>query len=306
MRALPIVSLFVLTASACPGTTRPTIRALPTTLSTDAAQLLAGCEVLESTWNLEARCGDLVVTRHAQPPALEATWLGVATDRGYRVGARTTWTDRMLVTDDGPVPLREARFIGVEGDADLGALLGVTRDRGSTREDLWCSADVVTDDVIVRCEVILTALLQPPPPTSTVDETPLPDAPTKATNARVDAPRLRGRALSLPRTCGVQLQDDTRGTYRCLDVTLGWRVADDIDAAATEADALLASLATDEEPTPLPCRFGDEASVCRGTSTVVVGTASIDGLAIVASCVARDGDSALVAAPCKTLLNGGW
>jgi hypothetical protein len=238
---------------------------------------------------------------------------------GNTLGARTTWSDRALLTDGGPVPLREARFVAVAGDADVGFLLGLSRDQDAVREDLWCSGERAGGDGIDRCEAILTALLQPQagpatddpagPRTTSSSTTTTTTTTTPATaggSARTVPARLRGRALSLPTTCGVQEQDERHGTYRCGDVALSWRVTDDMEAAAGEAEALLASLGSDEEPVPMPCSLGYEASVCRGVPRVVVGTAFVDGVAVIATCVAKDDADARASAPCKTLLNGSW
>jgi hypothetical protein len=307
-----LVSTSVLVLMACQSGPPPTLRTLPTTLSTDAARLLAGCQMQDGAFELQVTCpDDVVVARQSQPPALEATFLAVADDEAHARAARVLWTALTLTTDAGPLPLRQAVYLG-DDRSDLGFLSGVSRARGQLRDDFWCSAPSTTQ--LARCEAILTALLQDPATPPAVSEpapTPAPppadDAPTAQVAAGTGGAQMMGRALTLPTTCRVARQEPRAGVYQCEGHSLSWKVIDDMDRAADEADALFSALPTDEEPQPLSCRLGYETAVCRGTGNVVVGTAFIDGVAVFAQCVARDADvDVRQAGPCRALLQGAW
>jgi len=321
-----LLSGCVLVLVACQTGPAPTLRALPTTLSTDANRLLEGCQMRDGAFQLQIACADdVVIARQSQPLALEATFIGVAAEEAHARGATVVWTELSLATDGGTLPLRQATYLAPDG-SDVGFLSGVSRPRAQLRDDLWCSA--VSTTQLGRCEAILTALLQDPgrtppsPSTTTTPGTASPTAGTTTTTATTTtsgpgdaapaapsgvAAQVRGRALSLPTTCRIERQDQTRGVYLCEGHSLAWKVIDDMDQATEEADALFGALPADEEPRPLPCRLGHEAAVCRGTPLVVVGTAFIDGVAVFAQCVARDASvDVLQAGPCRSLLNGGW
>jgi hypothetical protein len=301
---------------ACQTGPTPTLRPLPTTLSTDANRLLEGCQMRDGAFEMELACpDDIVVAQQAQPMGLEATFIGVAVEQALVRGARVAWTDASLVTDGGPVPLRHAAYLAPDG-SDVGFLTGVSRPDGQLRDDLWCSSASTAQ--LGRCEAILTALLQPQEsaPASSTAMTPGPTGtPHEATTTSTEpgtpptggTAQLRGRALSLPTTCRIDRQDQTRGVYVCEGHSLAWKVIDDMDQATEEADALFGALPADEDPRPLPCRLGHEAAVCRGTPLVVVGTAFVDGVALFAQCVARDAAvDVMESGPCRALMNGSW
>ena len=131
--------------------------------------------------------------------------------------------------------------------------------------------------------------------------TPSADAPK-----RVASPRLMGRSLSLPTSCGVDRQDESHGRYACGGLAMSWHVAASMDDAVAEAEALLSSLPSDAAPAPLPCRLGYEPSVCTATSQIVVSTAYIDGKPVLASCVQSAGVDVRTAPACRIFLNGSW
>jgi hypothetical protein len=298
-----VFALSALLSVSCATAPPTTLRSLPTTLSHDAARLLETCGLVESAFAVEVRCPDgVTVISHRQPVALEAPFLADAADRAHFQGARLEWSDGTITTDEGPVPVREARFIAVDGDTHIGSLFGVGRLLGEEREDIWCVGDPTRRD---HCLTILTAMLQKPSTVTTSSPT-APTADASGGTRVAGQPALVGRALSLPTTCSVERQQPDGGRYRCGSVTLMWHTVTDMDDGANEAEALLSSLPADDEPATLNCRLGYEASLCRGTTAVVVGTAFVDGVAIVGACIGNGADDVRAAAPCRALMNGAW
>lgn len=301
MTPVRVFALSTLLSVSCATAPPTTLRVLPTTLSHDAARLLETCGLVESAFAVEVRCPDgVTVISQRQPVALEAPFLADAADRAHLQGARLEWFDSTITTDEGPVPVREARFIAVDGDTHLGSLFGVGRLLGEEREDFWCVGDATRRDY---CLTVLTAMLQPATTTSSTTTSPVVDS--VGTRA-AGQPALLGRALSLPTSCSVERQQPDGGRYRCGPVALVWHTVADMDDGANEAEAMLSSMPADDEPATLKCRLGYEASICRGTTSVVVGTAFVDGVAIVAACVGDGADDIRAAVPCRTLMNGSW
>jgi hypothetical protein len=313
-----------------------TLRTLPTHLSADATRLLAGCVVVSEAFDMELRCpDDVVVASQAQPTALEQTFLMVASEAATARNADVELTDSGLDTDDGPVRLVEARYLDRSGD-DVGFLIGVSRPKGSMRDDLWCAASSLSQRA--RCVAIVTALLQPadattssspPTTTTTLAPTPAPTStqppsanrqPSLSTPTEAGAsdpanttgpeppalPQMGRRVIALPSSCRIASQDLSHGTYRCAGLTLTWKAVVDVDSADAEAAALLASVSTEEDPQPLPCAFAGRAS-CRGHGAVVVGVAVVDGVAALAQCVVSDPSlDVRQLEGCRALLDGQW
>jgi hypothetical protein len=305
-----VVATLLLSSSCATTTTTTTVRSLPTTLSTDASRLLEGCGLVESAYDVEVHCPDgLIVISHRQPRHQEAPFLADAAERGNLQGARTEWSNTSLTIDEGVVPVREARFFAIDGDTDTGSLFGAGRLLAEEREDFWCVGAPEQRD---RCLAILTAMLQRATPTSTPTATPLltptstPTATTGRPGSPTTTPAMMGRTLSLPAGCVVEKQQPDRGRYRCGTINLTWHTVADMDDGAAEAEALLSSLPADGEPTTVPCRIGNEPSVCQGTNVVVVGTAWVDGTAVVAACVGNGVDDIRGVVPCRTMMNGAW
>lgn len=117
---------------------------------------------------------------------------------------------------------------------------------------------------------------------------------------------MMGRAVSLPAPCVVERQQPDGGRYRCGTISLNWHTVADMDEGTAEAEALLSSLPADDEPKNMPCRIVNEPSVCQGTNVVVVGTAWVDGKAVVAACVGNGVDDVRGVVPCRTMMNGAW
>ena len=164
MTAVRLFAVSALLLGSCATPTTTTLRSLPTTLSLDAARLLETCGLVESSFAVEVRCPDgVTVISHRQPLALEAPFLADAADRALLLGARLEWFDSSITTDEGPVPVREARFVAVDGDSPVGSLFGVGRLSGEEREDMWCVGSPAQRD---RCLTILTAMLQKPSPST--------------------------------------------------------------------------------------------------------------------------------------------
>jgi hypothetical protein len=300
-----------------------TLRTLPTHLSADATRLVAGCVVVSEAFDLELRCpDDIVVASQAQATALEQTFLMVASEAATTRNADVIFTDGGLDTDHGPVRMREARYVAGGGD-DVGFLLGVSRPKGTLRDDLWCTAPSLAQRE--RCVAILTALLQPAgeassstpsspaetaaplssasgPPSSSVATVPVPSSPAAAP----EMPQMGRRLIALPSSCRITTQDPSHGAYRCAGLALAWKAVVDVDSASAEAEALLASVSTEGDPQPLPCALGVGAS-CRGHAAVVVGVAVVDGVAALAQCVVTDPNvDARRLDACRALLDGRW
>lgn len=332
-----VLSLSVVTAS-CAGTTsvtRSSMRTLPTHISADAVRLLAGCTVVTETFDLELSCpDDVIVATQSQPTALEQTFLVVASEAAISRGVEVAWTDTLLATDLETVRVREARFVTPGGES-AGFVLGVSRPKGSLREDLWCAAPSM--DHREWCVALVTALLQPalvepptapsrgstheplsPAPTSpsavaTGDESTASAAPSLSASSpvtpaqpAVSTPRLGRWDIALPSSCRIVQQDLSAGSYQCPGVALTWRAVIDQEAAEFEAETLLNSFTLDEKPQDLPCRHG-RAAWCRGHSFVVVSVATIDGVAVLSRCVVTEtGLDARRLDACRALLAGEW
>jgi hypothetical protein len=280
--------------SSCATQKATTLRLLPTTLADDTIALLAGCDVGSDGENLAVTCPDGVAVNSFRAPAgLLPAFEGTANDIGRDREAPPRWSERTLLLDVGRVALREAHFTTAD-DVVVGVFLASVLPVSGEVQEVWCHGP---PDATDRCELILTALLQGMADTGVQDES----APT-----RVATPRLLGRSLSLPTSCGVDKQDNTQGHYACGELAMTWHVASTMDDAAAEAEALLSSIPSDVTPTTVPCRLAYETSVCRATSQVIVGTAYIDGKAIFAACVHPHGIDVRTAPACRIFLGGTW
>jgi len=271
--------------------TSTTLRELPTSLSPATSALLQGCEVRRSDFDVDIICDDgLRIVRHRQGAGLEATWIAAAEDEATLRQARLEWTDDALDSDDARLPLRNALLHRASDDTVVANVYATSRPVDEeSREDLWCIGEARHQ---ARCKQLLLSMLATPPAY----------APYVSTS-RVLQPQLLGRSVSLSTMCVIEAQSAVGGHYRCDTVTLAWRVAESMEDAVSEAEALVASLG--DEVFDAPCRLGYEKSRCQVGTLVAVGVAWVDGAAVSASCVG-DGDPPIgEATGCASLLNLG-
>lgn len=271
--------------------TPTTLRELPTSLSPSTSALLQGCEVHRSDFDVDILCADgLRIVRHRQATGREATWLAAAEDEAAVRQARLEWVDDALDSDDARLPLRNALLHRADDDTVIANVYATSRPvDDESREDLWCIGDARHQ---ARCKQLLLSMLATPPAY----------APYVSTS-RVLQPQLLGRSVSLSTVCVIEAQSAMGGHYRCDAVTLAWRVAESMEDAVSEAEAIVGSLGDDVFDAP--CRLGYEKSRCQVGTLVAVGVAWVDGVAISASCVG-DGDPPIgEVSGCASLLNLG-
>ncbi len=280
MRSTVVVVVAVLLFVGCATGSDATIRDLPVNLQ-PVGRLLDGCEHGLEGDGAVARCHDDLVFRVREVEAQEGSaprYLGDGVDLANANAGRMVWDTVAFPTavDTGVVDRGQVR--AVDDDDVIVILYGAARRSADQRmqKEISCQAPPSES---TRCAELLTAFLD------------LPAADAKRVPATVTLSQgsIYGRAVSLPTTCSIIEQKPDHGRYACDDdAQLYWLVTDEMEDAATQAEAALSALADGEDRKSTPCALLNTDAQCELTAGALVGLGYLDAKPIVVVCVAPD------------------